>query len=364
MVAAGCTTGKKILLVDRSPKQNNDRTWCFWEDQPGFFEPVVCKQWSQLWFHATGFSKQLDMAPYQYKMIRGIDFYRHCFAIIQAQPGIDTLYGAVTDLSFSGNCLQFKIDQQPYAFTGAVVFNSILNEAAVKQQNPIWLLQHFKGWMVETPQPFFTPGQATLMDFRVSQANGTTFVYVLPLSATRALVEYTLFSEKILPRNSYDEALARYLQQVLQLTTYTITEEEFGVIPMTSARFPWYANGMYHIGTAGGQTKASSGYTFQFIQKQSAAITACICSNTLSPLVQPAAVSGRFHFYDSILLRVLAGKHADGSRVFADLFHKNAPQSIFRFLDNASSPATDIGIIQSLPTRPFLKALFQQLIHS
>ena len=49
-------------------------------------------------------------------------------------------------------------------------------------------------------------------------------------------------------------------------------EEEFGIIPMTNADFPFFKNGMYYIGTAGGQTKASTGYTFRFIQKQADAI--------------------------------------------------------------------------------------------
>ena len=54
----------------------------------------------------------------------------------------------------------------------------------------------------------------------------------------------------------------------LGLDNYTIVEEEFGVIPMTNTNFPFFKDGMYYIGTAGGQTKASTGYTFRFIQKQ------------------------------------------------------------------------------------------------
>ena len=259
--------------------------------------------------------------------------------------------------------LQLKIDGRPNTFTATVVFNSIWKEASVRQQKTVYLLQHFKGWMVETPQPFFKPGEATLMDFRVPQTHGTTFVYVLPLSAGKALVEYTLFSEKILPDHLYNEGLTNYLQQFLQLNNYSVAEEEFGVIPMTNATFPWYANGMYHIGTAGGQTKASSGYTFQFIQKQSTAIVKHIKQNTLGKGIKPGAVSKRFNFYDAVLLQVLASKYADGSRVFTSLFRKNSPQAIFEFLDNESSLATDFSIIKSLPAGPFLKAAGKQLLH-
>jgi lycopene beta-cyclase len=363
MIDADLTAGKSILLIDREPKQKNDRTWCFWENHPGLFEPVVCKEWDQVWFHSNNFSKKLIIHPYRYKMIRGIDFYNYCFNSIQQQPGIDVLYGEITDLSFYNNELQLKINGRINNFTGALVFNSIWKEETALQQKPVYLLQHFKGWMVETAQPFFTPGEATLMDFRVAQTNGTTFVYVLPLSANKALVEYTLFSEKILPDDHYNQGLTNYLQQFLQLKDYTVTEEEFGVIPMTNARFPWYSNGMYHIGTAGGQTKASSGYTFQFIQKQSAAIVEKIKSDTLNASVKPGAVSKRFNFYDAVLLQVLASKYADGSRVFTCLFKKNTPQFIFQFLDNESSLAADLSILQSLPTWPFLKAAGKQLFN-
>lgn len=361
MKAAGLTRGKRILLIDKSTKNENDRTWCFWEDQPGYFEPIVYKQWADIWFHSETFSQQFSIAPYRYKMIRGIDFYNHCLAQLQQDPGIEIMQGSISEMNGTDGLFQFTINGQQHSYRDAIVFNSLLTET-MWQQKAVYLLQHFKGWIIETPEPFFNPAEATLMDFRVGQHNGTSFVYVLPLSATRALVEYTVFSEKILTDDAYDTGLATYLHNNLKLQQYRIDAAEFGVIPMTNAKFPWYANGMYHIGTAGGQTKASSGYTFQFIQKQSAAIVQQLLHNTFGPQSKPAAAARRFHFYDAILLQVIASKYAHGSRVFTDLFKKNSPQSIFAFLDNESSVAADLRIIQSLPVLPFLKAAGKQLL--
>ncbi|MEO6314406.1 MAG: lycopene cyclase family protein [Chitinophagaceae bacterium] len=361
MVAAGLAGGKRILVIDKSGKHTNDRTWCFWEASPGFFEPVVCKQWDRLWFHATGFSRQLDTAPYRYKMIQAIDFYNHCFQRIKNTAGIEIVHGTVSQLSFAGDIVHLAIDGQPHFFPGATVFNSLWDEATIKKQHAVYLLQHFKGWMIETPAPFFTPSEATLMDFRVSQANGTTFAYVLPLSATKALVEFTLFSEKLLKEEDYNNGLTNYLHHQLQLRDYTISATEFGVIPMTDARFPWYANGMFHIGTAGGQTKASSGYTFQFIQKQTAAIVQQLLQGSFGPLNKPGGSAKRYQFYDAVLLHVLAHQYASGSEVFSTLFKKNSPQAIFAFLDNETTRWQDLGIISTLPTLPFLKAALKQL---
>jgi lycopene beta-cyclase len=363
MIDAGLTAGKKILLIDKSPKLQNDRTWCFWENQPGFFEQVVCKQWDRLWFHAPGFSHQLDIAPYRYKMIRGKDFYNHCLHLIAAHQNIEWLYGTVSEARMQGNTLSFLLDNKPMQLGAGRVFNSIWQTEKIKAQKAIHLLQHFKGWMVETPAPFFNPGEATLMDFRVSQAAGATFVYVLPLSATRALVEYTLFSEKVMPIKQYDDGLASYLAQWLHLKEYTVTEEEFGVIPMTNAAFPWFENGVYHIGTAGGQTKASSGYTFQFIQKQGAAIVEQVRQQSLNAVLRPAQAAGKYHFYDSVLLGVLANKLAEGSSVFTAMFKHNPAQQIFAFLDNETSLAQDLRIMSSLPTTPFLKSALRYLFY-
>jgi lycopene beta-cyclase len=75
------------------------------------------------------------------------------------------------------------------------------------------------------------------MDFRTIQREGTSFVYVMPFSATEALVEYTLFSKSLLEDGDYDVALKDYVHNVLGLLDYEILEKEFGVIPMTNCAF-------------------------------------------------------------------------------------------------------------------------------
>jgi lycopene beta-cyclase len=238
------------------------------------------------------------------------------------------------------------------------IFNSILFEQPLLKKNEYHLLQHFKGWVIETEKPVFNPGEATLMDFRIGQQHGTTFVYVMPFSATKALVEYTLFTRQLLESQEYDKGLQEYIQQFITKGNYRITEKEFGVIPMTNHRFPSSQGNIIHIGTAGGQTKASSGYTFQFIQKQSAAITEQLIL-TDNPFVE--ATPRRFHFYDSVLLNILHHKNQMGPGIFTDLFKKNKPQHVLRFLDNESSFKEELKIISSLPVWPFLKAAVKQI---
>lgn len=355
MVQQKALQAKRILLVDSAAKTHNDRTWCFWEKEAGLFEPVVYKHWERLWFHSDTFSKELSIAPYRYKMIRGIDFYRYCREVLKAFPNVDFLQGNVESF-LTGNKTGVVVNGTSY--TAHYVFNSIPPQKPALGKKQVWLLQHFQGWTIETPNPVFDPAAATLMDFRVSQKRGTTFCYVLPVSPTKALVEYTLFTPTLLKQEEYEEALKDYIREYLKLEDYRVTESEFGIIPMTNYQFTKGENNIINIGTAGGQTKGSSGYTFYFIQQHSRKMVAQLL-NGKHP--QVANSPKRFHFYDSVLLEVLRQNELEGATIFSQLFQKNKPQPVLAFLNNASSLPIEIGIISTLPTLPFLKAAIRQV---
>lgn len=357
MFESGDFENKKILLVDKDPKEKNDRTWCFWEMEDGLFGSIVKKQWQELWFHADGVSKKLAIQPYQYKLIRGIDFYKYCLERISKQPNVTFLNAAVeklfsTDADGTGVTLH-----NGTTYLAQYIFNSILFQKPILTSKQYWLLQHFKGWLIETGKPQFDESVGTLMDFRTGQSHGATFFYVLPFSPTQALVEYTLFSKNLLPDEAYEKALKTYVEQALHIANYQVKEKEFGVIPMSNYPFPARQNNIINIGTAGGQTKASSGYTFTFIQKNSKRIVEALVrgDKTLG-----SRAPGRFHFYDSVLLHILYNNTLRGAGIFADLFKRNDTKQVLKFLDNETSLREELGIISTLPTLPFLKAAIKQ----
>jgi lycopene beta-cyclase len=43
LIQSGKFSDKKILLIDKAPKIQNDRTWCFWENENGFFKTSFIK---------------------------------------------------------------------------------------------------------------------------------------------------------------------------------------------------------------------------------------------------------------------------------------------------------------------------------
>lgn len=345
--------GKKILLADREPHRSNDRTWCFWEQSPGFFEHLVYRRWDYLQFHGGGFSRTLDIAPYQYKMIRGIDFYAYCFSEIQRHPNVTIAYGNVEAITSTPEGALVTLNDETIG--ASWVFNSILFEKLQPGIKQHYLLQHFKGWVIDTAKPVFDESTATLMDFRVAQDAGTSFVYVMPFTTQQALVEYTVFSPAVLEQAAYDKGLDDYIRRVLRPDAYIVTAQETGIIPMTNYPFPSYRGNIINIGTAGGQTRASSGYTFRFIQKRVQAIADALLL-TGRPFTGDGLPSGKSMFYDSVLLRILTGGRLSGEAVFSRLFRKSPAQAIFRFLDDESSVKNDLSVIRSLPTLPFLGA--------
>ncbi len=355
IINSGRLSGKKILLVDSSLKNKNDRTWCFWEKQDGLFQSIVYKQWERLWFHAHDFSKQLSIEPYKYKLIRGIDFYEHCLVQVKLQNNFTVIHGNVQSIESNTERTGVTVDGQE--FLCAYIFNSISFQKPQLQKNEYWLLQHFKGWFIKADQPQFDPGVATLMDFRTSQATDTSFFYTLPFSATEALIEYTLFSKNLLEDEEYEKAIKNYIEDQLSIKTYSISEKEFGIIPMTNYTFPTSRKSIINLGTTGGRTKGSSGYTFQFIQKHSADLVKSLVENG-NPF-HTKSVSKKFRFYDSVLLNILHHNTLGGAAIFKELFEKNSPQQVLKFLDNETSLADDLKIISSLPALPFAKAAFQ-----
>ena len=356
LLASDELKNKKILLIDVDAKAQNDRTWCFWESEPDLFEPVVYKRWNHLLFYSDSYSSELGIAPYQYKLIRGIDFYTYCLQEIKSHPNVTFLQQKVASLHSSKGETYAVVNGEKYY--AQYIFNSILFQKPLLNKKEYWLLQHFKGWIVETSAPSFDAEIATLMDFRTAQNEGATFFYVLPFSANKALIEYTAFSKSVWPDETYEAALKDYVENNLQIKNYTVKEKEFGVIPMSNYRFPVADNNIIHIGTAGGQTKASSGYTFKFIQKSSKSIV-----EALRQKKHPAIVlkpKERFRFYDAVLLYILHHNTLPGNEIFATMFKKNDPSLILRFLDNETTLLQDIKIIASLPTLPFLKAAIKQ----
>jgi lycopene beta-cyclase len=343
---------KKILVVDANFNKGNDRTWCFWEDQAGPFESIVCKKWSNIEVLKGTMQRLLPTVPFEYKMIQGIDFYHHISAFAKGFDNVEWVASKILTID-PINANSARVNWDGGSAIADYVFSSINGE---RIQSTLW--QHFKGIVVEFDTPVFEESVARLMDFNVPQMDATAFMYLLPLTEKNALVEYTLFSPKILEAAEYDLVLNAYMKEHYKGQAYTIVHSEQGAIPMTSKKFTKNHGAIVSIGTMGDAVKASTGYAFQFIQQQTQQIVHQLKSNQA---LNPAVHHTRHQFYDAVLLYILEHKKMAGDEIFARIFKKNDAATVFKFLSNTSNLMEDIRIMLSLPTNIFLPAAIKVL---
>ena len=359
--ALGCDPffkDKTILVLDKEAKQTNDRTWCFWEKDPSSFDAILHKKWDQINFIGQEINKTYTIAPYAYKMIQGLDFYQHYLKRIDHYPNITMRQEEVVKIEATLGKSSVFTSQNKYCATQ--IFNSIYayKEPLTQTKYPV-LQQHFIGWFIQTDTPVFKEKVATFMDFSIPQKGNTRFMYVLPFSATEALVEYTLFSEQLLENETYEKAIQKYLKENLGLVNYQITAREKGSIPMTCYPFSKKNTAsMLYIGTAGGWTKASTGYTFKNTSKKVKDLILHLKKEKPLPSFHKR---NKFWFYDLLLLDILFKHNELGPSIFESLFKNRSPQLIFKFLDEETNLWEDIQFISSLSPMPFIKAVLHRV---
>ncbi|GAB3801970.1 lycopene cyclase family protein [Spirosoma humi] len=361
---------RSILILDRVAKTSNDRTWCFWErkqdssrsnSQPAIwsnpFWSILFRSWDTVSFHGTTYAGPIEMGAYQYKMLRSIDFYEFILQELAKHPTIERKQATINRIKDTPQGGFVIADDEP--FIADYVFDSTFLLKLDQPENHN-LLQHFKGWVIKTEHVCFDPQQPEIMDFRVAQQGDCRFLYVLPFDERTALVEFTLFNDKLLTDEEYEIELRQYIDRYVQAGSYEITETEAGVIPMSDE--PALENPSEHIvriGTSGGYTKASTGYTFQRTQRYLQTIVQNL-AKTGKPHRTTPWFARRFKLYDSIFLNVLEKHRHPADDIFTRVYTEN-PGRVFTFLDEETGFMEELQLFATMPFRPFLAAFFDVL---
>ncbi len=346
---------KTIAIMDQDLNKGNDRTWCFWEIENNLFEKTVSYTWEQILVKGNGLSEPMNIQPYSYKKIEGADLYAFAKEELSTYSNITFIEANVKDILEEGG--KISVLTEEHIFSASRVLNSIYKPHILNgQSQEVVLQQHFIGWEVATKEPVFNKDVATYMDFSISQEGNCRFMYVLPTAPNKALLEYTLFSERLLPKAEYEQAIKDYLDN-LGVTDYKITATEQGSIPMTCYNFTQHnTKNVVHIGTAGGWTKASTGYTFRHTLKKSAILLEYLKSKRS---FTDYSIKNRWTFYDKVLLEVLSSHNERGAEIFTEMFKNVPPQTMFRFLDEESTFWEELKVIWSAPKFIFMKAAFK-----
>jgi len=212
------------------------------------------------------------------------------------------------------------------------------------------LLQHFFGINITVADNTFNEKKLTLMHF-TEENKVLHFMYILPFSHNKALVESTVFSKQVFHTSWYRKKINDYLKKK-NITEFNEQGMEKGVIPMFFTEEKRSANSnIFNIGIRGGACKPSTGYAFSFLIKQ------------IQLLKNSNKNHVNIHKYlerkmDKIFINFLKNNNEDGKSLINLASNLNGDE-FQSFMMGESSVLTKLKIIKSMPKLPFIKQIFK-----
>lgn len=252
-------TSPRIAIVEKEPALGGNHTWCFHADDVGheakaFVAPLVTYRWSGYRVVFPRLDRHLD-APYA--AVTSERFAEVVGAQMAAAPGCDVLTG-VAAVEIEKNHVRLADGR---VLTAKLVIDARGPDRAAIDSSTSGF-QKFVGLEIQT-RGAHGVHHPLLMDAKVEQRDGFRFVYVLPLSADRLLVEDTRFSDTAnLDMRAQTDAVYEYIRdRGFELADVIRTES--GVLPL-----PWHGNviprarGPLVAGYQGGWFHPVTGYSF------------------------------------------------------------------------------------------------------
>ncbi len=346
----GMLHGKNIIIIDPDNKLKNDKTYCFWENSEDLIvkrcKHLINHQWEKV---SVNSNKPQLLHPMKYFYISSFDLYKELQRIIE-KYNILRIHQPVLALKKSEHGVAVITNDD--TFLSKTVFDSRPPYYLNLKKNESHLLQSFLGYVIEVENKLSDYNCVDLMDFDVEQNEYTQFVYILPFSENKLLVELTRFGVSQLMQKEAEPILDNYITK--RFGTYKIAAIEIGNIPMSNAAILTdNIPNVISIGGRSGAIKPSTGYAFKNMFKHAENI-----ANSLQNMHQLKVTNnaGRFKFYDRLLLLILRNDPPSGKIIFETLFKKNDAKNVLNFMDEKTSIFQDIKILSSLPFKPFLKA--------
>ena len=324
---------KTLAIVEARDEYKRDKTWSFWKVTDHNFDDCIIKSWNNFSVNSKSGSYEVLNKEYPYQTIDSGLFYRKILNQIKQNKNIQ----------FFKNTNQLNLNN-------SFIFNSIPSKG--NYESNLW--QHFKGVEIETTQNIFDDQIFNLMDFNCDQRENVHFFYTLPFAKNKALIETTWLS-KIDDKSlkDYDAQLQTYIKETLKIKNYKVNYQEEGAIPLFYPASQIEKNKI-NIGSAGGMTRLSTGYTFLNIQDHSKYI-----ANNIEKIQssKPFNIGKKYEFLDNVFLNVLKNHPDKMPKIFLNMF-KAPSKTVIKFLSNRSNFFEDLQIILRMPKRIFIKNIF------
>lgn len=343
----------RTLVIEPRTDYTNDRTWCFWGDRSAPLPYPIQHRWQTMRVAQAGQSVSLDCGALPYHLLAAQDFYAAAQASIDQQPAIALRMGVsvVGAPSRSGDHWTIRTS------AGPVMGRSVVDTRPTQLPRPddsvLW--QSFYGQEIECSTPVFDPLALDLMDFLAPDVRHVPFVYVLPVTPTRALVEVTVFGATPLAPRELAARLEAAVAVRVGSASYTVLRSEHGILPMGLNEVPRSAHPSYvRAGVMAGGARPSTGYAFQRIQRW-----ADDCAQALVNLGHPVGHRPDpwpLRLMDRIFLDVLRADPSRGGALFFSLFSRADPARVIRFLSGKAGVVDSLAVVAAMPVPPFVRA--------
>lgn len=344
----------RTLVLESRNEYVNDRTWCFWGHPDAAMSGLASHQWNAFSI-STGTGRIVrgcSAAPY--RMIPSGAFYAEAREKIARSPGIELLTGD----PITSEPLREEGSWRVMSSKGPVSAKWIVDTRPVNPhdspQPHLW--QSFLGQEIVTEKECFDPECAELMDFRESTPSRILFLYLLPFSKSRALIEATVFGREPMGAEDLTPALGSLLAKRLGGAGFSVMRTEHGILPMGRRLTPTHqGRGYVRAGLAAGGARPSTGYAFQRIQRWARECAAAVARGDAplphapDPVIQSAM--------DELFLRVLRSRPDLAPGIFFSLFGNVEPRRIARFMSDRGRLSDYAAVITALPPGPFLSEL-------
>ena len=344
----------RTLIIEPRPPEQRDCSWGLWAKAPQIkqLERAALGRWPR-WQLIDHDQRVIHHSrDYSYLSLSAARYLQDCASRLR-EP-VSLVQESVNSLQADGDQIRVETDKQCYR--ASQVYDS--RPPKIIENG---LRQHFLGWHIQTNQPIAETDIATLMDFRVDQSRGLHFIYALPFSDHQMLVESTLISRQIEPKEWYQQAIEGWLQ-TNGIEVDLLLSEEVGVIPMDKlAEDHLQSPSTDHaqiasIGAASGAVRRSSGYAFQHIQQQMRALAAGIANGDRRV---PAPIANRLTAMDNIFNGVLLSRPDLAVSLYMRMAKALNGDQFARFMLGQASTADWLRVIAAMPKMPFLR----QLLH-
>jgi len=214
------------------------------------------------------------------------------------------------------------------------------------------IIQSFVGTEVQCSKPHGIT-TVSLMDNLRAIDTGVEFLYVLPLTSSRLLVEHTQFTTQAANLDYLQQLNEQWLQQSFK-QPFQVVREEKAHIPMgfESASNHWGIP----IGTRAGMTRDSTGYGYSTIKQW--------CHHAAHTLVQdnqcqPYQSSKLHDWMDSLLLNLIQHRPDSVPGIIMAIAQGLDADTFASFMMK-TEPLDAIKVMQHAPSKPFICALFNK----